>query len=81
MTANQTTFKCLDWNNPELAIRSKELQNIRLLLLPCHHLPYLEGIDLYTEDYKSNPVWFEMNAKQCGAIPEDYEGNHWYYYS
>ena len=31
LTANETAFQCLDWNNPELALRSGDLQNIEFL--------------------------------------------------
>ena len=78
MTANKTTLKCLDWSNPELALRSKQ-QNLDILFAPCHQLPKIYGIKEYTEDWIENPEFDAFLEKECGSAPEDY--NLWAYHA
>ena len=83
MTANQATFKCLDWKTPELALRSRDLQNIDILFMSCVNdlpfvLPQFEGISKYTEDYDINPEWWILFEKECGTVPEGADRNRYH---
>ena len=41
LTGDGTAFLCLDWNNPELALRSGDLQYVEILFMSCFgNLPY-----------------------------------------
>ena len=59
MTENQSSLLCLDWNNPELALRSRNIQNIDIFYLPCKDLHILLG-----------KAGGDFKEKECGAVPE-----------
>ena len=48
MTTNNRALSCLNWSNPELALRSKGLQNLEFMYVKCHELPKLYGIDSWS---------------------------------
>ena len=72
-------MQCLDWSNPDLALRSKDLQNLEFIFTPCHNLPSLHGFELLPSGGYNHEA-LALLEKNCGAIPEG-EDKAWYHYN
>ena len=75
MTANETALQCLDWNNPQLALRSGDLQSIEFIFIECYSL----ASSLYRIEWHT-PEWYDFTEKECGPIPEGADENDYYDY-
>ena len=78
LTANGTAFQCLDWSNPELALRSKDLQDIEFLFIACYELLSFQGMDYFMRE-GLNPEALAFLEKECGAVPEGEDKNFYHY--
>ena len=65
-TANQTTLKCLDWSNTELALRPKGIQKIEFLLWSCAKFVR----NNFEIDERGTKGYNAMLENECGPVPE-----------
>ena len=84
MTAGEGQFQCLDWKNPELTLRSRNIQSIDFMFMQCDQYLGFAGYQkksYYNELYDFDWVeevdeedevdeWQDQYEKECRLTEE-----------